>query len=96
MPKQDDKKLVNQKIHEQDVSVYAYDKAIVEDLRARFKSSIVDSEVNNNVQITDPSQAFNILGQLDDDHVILPFISLQRVDWNLNLDRQRISNFYRR
>ena len=37
-----EKELVSQHIHEQDVSVYAYDRAIVEDFRARFKKSIVD------------------------------------------------------
>lgn len=87
------KELVNQKINEQDVSVYAYDKAIVEDFRARFKKSIVDSEVNPNVQIGSPDQMFNIIGQLDNDNVIMPFIGLQRLDWQLNLDRQGFQTF---
>lgn len=87
------KELVNQKINEQDVSVYAYDKAIVEDFRARFKKSVVDSKVNSNVQIGSPDKMFNILGQLDDDNIIMPFIGLQRVDWQLNLDRQGFQTF---
>ena len=87
------KELVNQKSNEQDVSVYAYDKAIVEDFRARFKKSIVDSEVNPNVQIGSPDQMFNIIGQLDNDNVIMPFIGLQRLDWQLNLDRQGFQTF---
>lgn len=87
------KELVNQKINEQDVSVYAYDKAIVEDFRARFKKSIVDSEVNPNVQIGSPDQMFNIIGQLDNDNIIMPFIGLQRLDWQLNLDRQGFQTF---
>lgn len=87
---------VEQPIHEQDVSVYAYDRAIVEDFRARFsKSEINDSKVNDTVQIGPTDQMFSILGQLNDDQVIMPFISLERLDWQLNLDRQRISNFYR-
>lgn len=88
-----EKELVGQHIHEQDTSVYAYDRAIVEDFRARFKKSVVDSEVNPNVQIGPTSQMFSILGQLDNDNVIMPFISLERLDWNLNLDRQGFQTF---
>ena len=91
-----ERRLVEQNINEQDVSVYAYDKAIVEDFRARFKNTNKDSLVNKNVQIGPTEQMFNIIGQLDDDNIIMPFISLQRLDWQLNLDRQRISDFYRR
>lgn len=87
------KELVSQHVHEQDVSVYAYDRAIVEDFRARFKKSVADSEVNPNVQIGAPEQMFNILGQLDNDNVIMPFIGIQRLDWQLNLDRQGFQTF---
>ncbi len=90
-----EKELVDKRIHEQDVSVYAYDRAIVEDFRARFRNT-KNNEVNPNVQIGSSDKMFSILGQLDNDHVILPFISLQRLDWQLNLDRQRISNLHRR
>lgn len=86
-----DKTLVDKKIHESDVSVYAYDKAIVEDFRARFVNN--SNQVNKNVQIGPADRMFNILGQLDDDHVIMPFISLQRLDWQLNLDRQGYQTF---
>lgn len=86
--------LVEQQINEQDVSVYAYDKALVTDLRARFsKSPVKDSEVNKNVQIGPTDQMYNIIGQLNEDQPILPFISLQRLNWQLNLDRQGYQTF---
>jgi len=85
---------VEQPIHEQDVSVYAYDRAIVEDFRARFDKSAIDgSEVNKTVQIGPADQMFSILGQMNDDQVIMPFISLERLDWQLNLDRQGFQTF---
>lgn len=87
------KELVGQHVQEQDVSVYAYDRAIIEDFRARFKRSDVNSEVNPNVQIGAPEQMFNILGQLDEDNVIMPFVGIQRLDWQLNLDRQGFQTF---
>lgn len=89
--------LVEQPIHEQDVSVYAYDRAIVEDFRARFKQpDVKGSKINNTVQIGPADQMFSIIGQMNNDQIILPFISLERLDWQLNLDRQRLSNLYRR
>ena len=85
---------VEQPIHEQDVSVYAYDRAIVEDFKARFeKSEIKDSKINDTVQIGPADQMFSILGQMNDDQIILPFISLERLDWQLNLDRQGFQTF---
>ena len=53
-------------MHESDVSVYAYDTALVEDLRARFKKPtdaphVNGSKVNDTVQITSPNNAFSIL-----------------------------------
>ena len=90
---EDERKLTGQKINEQDVSVYAYDKALVTDLRARFNNSIVDSKVNKNVQIGPTSQMFDIIGQLNDDQPVLPFVSLERLDWQLNLDRQGFQTF---
>jgi hypothetical protein len=86
--------LVNQKTQDgSDVSVYAYDKALVEDLRARFKTDKGDSKVNQTVQFGATDQMFNILGQLNGDKVIMPFISLERLDWQLNLDRQGYQTF---
>lgn len=87
------KNLVDQKINEENVSVYAYDKAIVEDFRARFIKEGEKNKVNNHVQIGPADQMFNILGTLDDDHPVMPFIGLQRVDWQLNLDRQGYQTF---
>lgn len=82
-----------QHINESDVSVYAYDKAIVEDLRARFKSSPINNQVNDTVQIGPADQMFSILGNLNEDNVVMPFISLERIDWQLNLDRQGFQTF---
>lgn len=91
--KADKREYVEQRINEADAGVYAYDKALVEDLRARFNSSPVDSEVNKNVQIGPAEQMFNIIGSLEDDNIIMPFISLERQDWQLNLDRQGYQTF---
>lgn len=82
-----------QHINESDVGVYAYDRAFVEDLRARFKSTPVESKVNDIVQITPTERAFNIVGQLSGDKPIMPFVSLQRTSWQLNLDRQSYQTF---
>ena len=87
------KRRVEQTINEQDVSVYAYDKAIVEDFRARFKNTNNDSKVNENVQIGPAENMFRIIGSLEEDNIVMPFISLQRLDWNLNLDRQGFQTF---
>ena len=85
---------VEQPIHEQDVSVYAYDRAIVEDFKARFSNpEIKDNKVNDTVQIGPADQMFSILGQMNDDQIIMPFISLERLDWQLNLDRQGFQTF---
>lgn len=89
-----DRSLTGHKINEQNVSVYAYDLALVEDLRARFsKAPIKDSQVNKNVQIGPADQMYNIIGQLNEDKPILPFVSLQRLNWQLNLDRQGYQTF---
>lgn len=87
------REFVEQTINDTDAGVYAYDKAIVEDLRARFSSSPIQSQVNKNVQIGPTSQMFNIIGSLDNDNIILPFVSLERLDWQLNLDRQGFQTF---
>lgn len=93
----DDRDLQSSKIVESNVSVYAYDLALVNDLRARFsKSPISESDINDTVQIGSPDQMFSIVGQLNEDKPILPFVSLQRLDWQLNLDRQGYQTFVRR
>lgn len=83
----------SQLINESDVGVYAYDRAIVEDLRARFSKSPVQSKINDTVQITPTERAYQIIGQLNNDEVLLPFVSLQRTSWQLNLDRQGFQTF---
>lgn len=89
------RKLNEKLIEETDVSVYAYDKSIVEDLRARFKVSNGGNKpaINDTVQIGAPQNMFNILGTLNGDQVVMPFIGLQRIDWQLNLDRQGHQTF---
>ena len=62
---------VEQHIKEADAGVYAYDKSLVEDLRARFSSSPVESQVNKNVQIGPTDQIFNIIGSLEQDNIII-------------------------
>lgn len=88
------RELVEQSINESDAGVYAYDIAIVQDLRARFKQPpIKQSDVNQTVQIGSANNMFDIIGQLNDDQVIMPFVSLQRINWQLNLDRQGYQTF---
>lgn len=82
-----------QHINESDVGVYAYDKALIEDLKARFKDSPVQSKVSDLVQITPTERVYTIIGQLSNDQPILPFVSLQRTSWQLNLDRQGYQTF---
>ena len=91
--KPDKREFVEQTIKEADAGVYAYDKALVEDLRARFSYSPVESQVNQNVQIGPANNMFRILGSLEEDNIVMPFISLERIDWQLNLDRQGFQTF---
>ena len=86
------RELVDQHIRETNAGVYAYDRAIVEDLRARFDTGD-NKQVNENVQIGPASNMFSILGSIDDDKIIMPFVSLERLDWQLNLDRQGFQTF---
>ena len=95
-PEKNTRDLVEQKINETDAGVYAYDRAIVEDLKARFRApDVKGSQINNTVQIGPTEQMFNIIGTLNDDQIVMPFVSLERLDWQLNLDRQRVPNLYR-
>ena len=88
-----DRKQVEQKIHEEEVSIYAYDIALVEDLRTRFKKPNGTQYVNDTVQMGAPDQMFNIIGTLNGDQAVMPFIGLQRLDWQMNLDRQGFQTF---
>ena len=89
----DKRELTSQYIKECDAGVYAYDKALVQDLRARFTSTSIDGDVNDTVQIGPTENMFRIIGTLNDAKVIMPFISLERLDWQLNLDRQGFQTF---
>lgn len=91
----DNRDLARPNIKETDVSVYAYDLAVLNDLRARFKQPPVTEEnsVNNKVIMADSNQAFKVLGQMDDDKIVMPFVSMQRLNWQLNLDRQMSQTF---
>lgn len=90
----DNKNLQQPNIKEADVSVYAYDLSVVNDLRARFRQPpIKDSDINSNVVMANPDQVFSILGEMDGDKIVMPFISLQRLSWQLNLDRQMSQTF---
>lgn len=89
-----DKDLINKRIKESNISVYAYDLAIVQDMKARFKNpELKQQEVNDIVQMGPADSMFQIIGTLNEDAPILPFISLQRTDWQLNLDRQMFQAF---
>lgn len=90
------KELVDRKIHESESSVYSYDVSLVEDLKARFKikdKKVQGSEVNDTVQIGPAQNMFNILGSINQDKVIMPFVSLERLNWQLNLDRQAYQTY---
>lgn len=73
------------KIVESDVSVYAYDLSIVNDLRTRFnlKSEDGTPKTNNKVYVTDVDDVFNIIGDLSEDRIDMPLVSLQRVGWSI-------------
>lgn len=90
----DNKNLQQPNIKETDISVYAYDLAVVNDFRARFKQPPVsESDVNSNIVMSAPDQAFRVLGEMSGDNIVMPFISLQRLSWQLNLDRQMSQTF---
>lgn len=90
------KELVDKKISNSESSVYAYDVALVEDLKARFKKSKNDvqgSKINDTVPIGPAQNMFDIIGSMNQDQVIMPFVSLERLNWQLNLDRQAYQTF---
>lgn len=92
---ENNRSITDRKAQEHNVSVMAYDLSIVEDFRARFKKPEDGKrqKVNDTVQITSPDRAFEIMGTLNQDKVIMPFISIQRENWSLNLDRQGYQTF---
>lgn len=54
---------------------------------------LIGSVVNDTVQIGSASRMFDILGRMNKDKIIMPFVSLERIDWSLNLDRQGYQTF---
>ena len=90
----DNRNLQQLNIKESDVGVYAYDISLVNDLRARFRQPpITESDINDKVVMASPDQVFRVIGQMDNDQVVMPFVSLQRLGWQLNLDRQMSQTF---
>lgn len=73
------KELVNTNTPEEDVSIYAYDLSIVRDLRVRFRKDKENPKTNSNIQISPTDTVFKVIGQLDNDKVIMPMITLQRI-----------------
>lgn len=72
-------------INEEPIGVYAYDMALVKDLRTRFNLKKDGTpKTNNNVYITSAENVFNIIGDLENDTIQFPLISLTRVGWSLS------------
>lgn len=70
------------KITESPVGVYAYDLSIIEDLRARFNyDKNGKKKTNNLIQITNAENVFNIIGDIENDNIQFPIISLIRTGW---------------
>lgn len=69
-------------INESYVGVYAYDMAIIKDLRARFNyTKDGKKKTNNIIQITNSENVFNIIGDIENDTIQFPIISLIRTGW---------------
>ena len=88
-----DRKLVEQMIHEAQVGPYAYDTALIEDLKFRLQRPDGSSVVSNTIYFSGPEDDMELQALVNEDNVVLPFIALQRTDWNLNLDRQGDQTF---
>lgn len=88
-----DRKLAEQIIHEAEVGPYAYDTALIEDLRFRLKRPDGTSFVNKTMQFSSPDDDMEIQAYLNEDNIVLPFIALQRTGWSLGLDRQGDQTF---
>lgn len=72
------------KIDEAYVGVYAYDMALVEDLRVRFNyTKDGKPKTNNKIQITNAEDVFRIIGDIENDNIEFPIISLVRTGWRL-------------
>lgn len=82
------KELVNTNLPEEDVSIYAYDLSIVRDLRVRFRKDKENPKTNPNIQISPTDTVFKVLGQMDDDKIVMPMITLQRIGWYINEELQ--------
>ena len=87
-----DRKLVEQMIHEAEVGPYAYDTALIEDLRFRLKRPDGTSVVSKTMQFSSPEDDMEIQAYLNEDNIVLPFIALQRVGWNLRIRQARRSD----
>lgn len=71
-------------IEEVPVGVYAYDLAIIEDLRTRFSyDKNGKKKTNQIVQITNAENVFNIIGDIENDNIQFPIISLVRTGWEI-------------
>lgn len=82
-----DKKLNRQqsKINEVPVGIYAYDMALIEDLRTRFNLKKDGTpKTNNNVYITNAENVFEIIGDVSNDEIKFPLISLVRTGWSIS------------
>lgn len=91
----DNSKLAKQpnKIDEAPVGVYAYDLAIVEDFRVRFNYKKDGTpKTNNRVQITDAENVFNIIGDIENDKIKFPIISIIRTGWSIKDFLQEAQN----
>lgn len=80
-------------IDESPVGVYAYDLAIINDLRARFNYTKDGKQKTNNIiQITNSENVFNIIGDLQNDTIKFPLISLIRTGWQIEDYSQEFMN----
>lgn len=73
-----DRKLVEQMIHESEVGPYAYDQALIEDLKFRLKRKDGTSVVSDTVYFSSPDDDMELQALVNQDNIVLPFISLQR------------------
>ena len=71
-------------INEYYVGVYAYDMSIIDDFRARFNYKKDGTpKTNNIIQITNSENVFEIIGDLENDNIQFPIISLTRTGWSI-------------
>lgn len=66
------------------VGVYAYDMSIINDFRVRFNYKKDGTpKTNNIVQITNSENVFKIIGDIKNDSIQFPIISLTRTGWSI-------------